>query len=421
MRPAVVILLTAFALRLGFVLWAPGQPTGDGIFYSLYARDLALGKGYVNLDGSPAVRWMPGWPLLLAGVYAVFGELPKAGMILNAVLSALTAVGAGILGSRLVSERVGLQSGLFYACWPGVIYFCATTYTETLFVFLFVSTLVALLCGSQSEGWRRGGWFAASGITLGLCALVKAEPLALSLVIVPFLASIRSSPRELLRNAAIVFTLAGAVLLPWVVRNYAEFDRFIPTSASGGAIFHLGNHYGATGGNDRFFARAYMYHHRRATSAEGSIARNEAGWSDTWQFVRQHPREELRILVNKLKLTYQGDDGGADLVRGFGGPENWHVTPEVWERLASFANVAWFGFLALALLGLTSLRAWRREGRILVFGVLATWLLVHLAFLGGTRFHLVEVPLYAVLAACGTERLGRWLPQLKHPAYREPS
>ena len=38
------------------------------------------------------------------------------------------------------------------------------------------------------------------------------------------------------------------MIAPWSVRNYLVFDRFIPTSANGGAVVYLGNHAGATGG-----------------------------------------------------------------------------------------------------------------------------------------------------------------------------
>ena len=62
-RTALAIFAAAFLPRLVFVLWAPGEPAADGIFYRIYGEAIARGWGYVDVDGSPVVRWMPGWPL----------------------------------------------------------------------------------------------------------------------------------------------------------------------------------------------------------------------------------------------------------------------------------------------------------------------------------------------------------------------
>ena len=64
----------ALALRAAFVLWAPGVVSGDALWHAARAWGIANGHGYVDLDGSPSIAWMPGWSLLLGGLYALFGQ-----------------------------------------------------------------------------------------------------------------------------------------------------------------------------------------------------------------------------------------------------------------------------------------------------------------------------------------------------------
>jgi hypothetical protein len=100
-RSATALFGGAFLLRLAFVLWAPGEPSADGIFYHAYGDSIARGWGYIDVDGSPVVRWMPGWPLLLGGLYRLFGTSTLVAMLANAVLDAVTALLVGVLGARL--------------------------------------------------------------------------------------------------------------------------------------------------------------------------------------------------------------------------------------------------------------------------------------------------------------------------------
>ena len=90
-RRLVWIFAAAAAIRVAFALWAPGVPLSDGRFYHGHAAVLLQTGQYLNSDGSPAIRWMPGWPALLALVYGAFGVAPRAGMLLCGLLDAGTA------------------------------------------------------------------------------------------------------------------------------------------------------------------------------------------------------------------------------------------------------------------------------------------------------------------------------------------
>src|SRR4051794_17752188 len=90
-RWAVGLALLALVLRLAFVL-AFGRTKlafNDTAFYHAVADSLAHGAGF-EYFGHPTVHWPPGFPFVLAGVYRLFGAHVTAGLVLNALLGALT-------------------------------------------------------------------------------------------------------------------------------------------------------------------------------------------------------------------------------------------------------------------------------------------------------------------------------------------
>jgi hypothetical protein len=405
LRQGLLLFALATTVRLACVAWAPGRPTGDGLFYEIFGQFIAKGAGYVNLDGSPHIQWMPGWPYVIAAVYSAFGVVPKAVLVLNALMGAATAALVGGIGSALFARRIGLVAGVLYALWPGLVFFSASFYSENCFALVFTLILYAL---ARSVGATSGRlpWHALAGVSLGGAALVRSEPLALTPVILLFLWRTAPSAPAALRSAALVLGLACGILSPWVIRNYRLFDRFIPTSAGGGMVVYLGHHAGARGGND---LRAAIDYRRQAGTdlsvSERTLAMNETGWRDAARFARENPGAELRLALNKLRLTYGGDADGATLLRGFSGSGQWQIPDSTRRRLAQLADVYWFAALGLAALGLTSLATWPPGAAILLLGTVATWLCIHLVFLGGARFHTPEIAVYALLAAHGAVRL----------------
>jgi len=391
--------------RLLFVFWAPGEPAADGQFYHSYGEHIARGWGYIDVDGSPVVRWMPGWPMLLGGLYAIFGSGTQVALVANAIMDAATAALVARLGTRLFGKRIGLTAGFVYALWPGMIFLCGSHMSEPLFNLLLVAALLLIVNAAGADSLRVAR-FMAAGLCLGATALVKAEPLVAAPGIVFYLWRTRRGGVDFTRTTATLLLVTAAVLAPWSVRNYVHFDRFIPTAASGGIGVYLANHPGATGGQDFLVNRVLQQRFKRENAAWTAIARNDAGWRDAWAFVRANPAEEARIIANKLQLTYGGDARGAKLVRGLGSdPAAWHIEPATWQLFRWIANGYWFTMLALAALGLTTVRSWKRgTAELLLFGVLLPWLCLHIVMLGGPRYHVPQIPALALLAACGFAR-----------------
>lgn len=404
-RPWLWVFALAAVLRVGFALWAPGEPHADGRFYHMHAAVLHDTGRYLNDDGSPAIRWMPGWPALLAALYSVFGISPRVGMLACGVLDAGTAALTTLLGARLFGRGAGVLAGLLYALWPGAIYYAGTLFTEPVFNPLLVATL--LLIAHGRPGPARPALEIGAGVCFALAAYLKSEPLALAPALLFAIWRFDPEPRAFARRSLALLGTAVLLISPWTLRNYLVFDRFIPTSASGGVVVQLANRPGASGGQDFHLQRELQRRYRGANRAETTINRNDVGWGEARRFALTNPREQLSIVARKFRLTYGGDVQAARTIRGTGPPDPWHVAPESFRRLARVANTWWWTCLALALLGATGFRRWSRGTAALLFAPLATLASLHAIFLGGQRFHMPELPLYALLASQGILRLAR--------------
>jgi len=419
-RSALVgIFVLAAILRIAYVAWAPGMTVGDDFFYVHYAAQILNGNGYTEPDGSPAVFWMPGWPLILAAVSSGFGPEPRVAMFANAVFGAATACLIAIIGGNLIGRRTGVLAGFLYAIWPGTIYFTATVMVETTFNFFLCLTLAALSHLPLTQGGRRTAWLIGGALAFGVCALLKAEPLVLTPFLILFLWTARQSLRGFATETGMLVLVLSLVLGGWVYRNYEILGYPMVTSATGGLNFWIGNHAGATGGNDWAAEASFRKHFQRPTIAATNLAQNEAGWRIGGNFVRSHPQDALRILPNKLALTYKSDSAGAgnlagaDSLHAIGVPiseaelRRSRVPHATRELLANVADRFWIAVLVLAASGLAFVPTWPMPSRVLVFGVPCAWILIHLVFIGGARFHSPEAPSIALLAGSGVEGWGR--------------
>ncbi len=400
-RASLRIFALALATRVAFALFAPWQPRADGLFYHLHASWLLAGRGYTNPDGSPALQWMPGWPALLALIYAPFGPDARLGVAANVVLGAAAAPLTLALGRALCSEGVGRLAGVLIALWPGLVFYSATLHTEPLFLVLLAAMLLLLV--RTAERGSRPVDAVLVGITLGAMAWVKSEPLALGPVLLGYLWLRRPSAWRFVRAAVLVTGTAVLVVLPWSLRNHRLSGEWIATSSSGALVAYMGNHPGATGTHMIDAARRYKARHAGRTQFETEVAVYRAGPRDALDFARGHPGEAFRLLGRKLYHTYRTDDAGLRIVRGPEPGGRLRMPARAFATLRVAADLYWFAIAALAAWGALRYRGWRPGARPLLLGMIASFGVLHLLFIGGARFHVPETPAYALFAAAALQ------------------
>jgi len=405
---ALVLILTfALGVRLLWVFVTGWQPTpdDDAFRYDFAARALADGRGYIHLDGTPTAFWPPGYPLLLATVYAVFGESVKAAQLLNVAMGTATVALVYLIGRRTLGATAALIGSAIAAAFPSLVFFTGVTVSEVAFTFLALLAVFLLVMEAQSEqpldpsagSGQRLRLLLAAGLVLGLASLVRGQALLLPLVLVPFwLRSGVGWPLIGRRLVALALGL-GLVVAPWTVRNAVQIEAPVLIATNAGVDFWIGHHDNAsgdfgTGGSDELVLR-----HPELTTTEREVRINTEGFREGLAYAVTHPAQELALPFKKLFHLYYNDEEGLKWNEGHGGQR--FLSAPAREALLSLSNVYYFAVLGLVVLGAPLWASRRDPGRLLLVSLIAYWTLIHLVFFGDPRFHAPIMPIAALLAA----------------------
>lgn len=232
---AVFAALAGLALRLYFVLEFPVNGSGDAPFYIELAWNwLKKGVYGFSINGrlTPVDMRVPGYPALLAAIFAFAGKSPRAVMLTQAVVDLATCFVIALIAARLAPEasrrRVALAALWLAALCPFTANYAAVVLTETLVTFLTALAILVLLDANRREMLGASGtgglspWF-LGGVVVGFGTLVRPEtPLLLAAAGLALLAR-WWHPRDWRKLArAGVLIAAGLVLplLPWAARNW---------------------------------------------------------------------------------------------------------------------------------------------------------------------------------------------------------
>jgi 4-amino-4-deoxy-L-arabinose transferase-like glycosyltransferase len=147
------VFVTSLVIRLVWVVFSffffqyhTGQPftfgAADSIIYHNAANSV-LYHGYDNLRsglwGMSSSDW--GFPFYLSLIYALFGDYVIIPRIINAFLSAFTAILIYNIGKRNFGESAGRLAAIMAMLLPNFIYYTGIHLKETVMVFLIVALL----------------------------------------------------------------------------------------------------------------------------------------------------------------------------------------------------------------------------------------------------------------------------------------
>ena len=258
-----VILRVAAALYLGDgVAELPG--ISDQLSYHSLALRVLEGHGFsfatdwwpATRAGEPTAHWSYLYTLYLAAVYWLFGPHPLAARLIQAVIAgALHPWLAWRIARRVFSARVGLVAAALTAIYAYFIYYAAALMTETFYILAILWALDLAMGISESANqrigesasWQIGRWLLL-GVALGVAALLR----QVILLFVPFLFAwlcwTTRNTQHAIRNTQYVsrilctlFVLV-ALILPWTIRNYHVFARFVLLNTNAGYAFFWANH-----------------------------------------------------------------------------------------------------------------------------------------------------------------------------------
>jgi 4-amino-4-deoxy-L-arabinose transferase-like glycosyltransferase len=400
------IVVTAFALRLGWVLYVDvSAPTwwrlsGDQYSYYRYGRDIAAGHGYNSyITGEPTAYYPIGYPAILATVFFVVGHTPLpddyvlAANLLHVVLGTASVVLGYLIGRRLLGRVAGLAAAAILAVFPNLVFQVASFQLEVTFIFLCLAALAIVVVHDWDTGGPSTPRLLAFGAVLGVAVLVR--PFAIWFVVALFVAALAACLgwRRSLRAAAIPLAVVVGLSIPWMIRNAIRLDALVVTSTNTGDTLCLDRFDGATG------EFRLAEHEGCADPALPEVEQNNANTRKAVRWVIDNPRRELIQIWRRARLMYASDHDGIEAVNTLGGGPV--MAEGTARRLSRLADVSFAVVGVLAVGGLVVLLGRRNRGRpevLLVLLSMASLIAVPLLLWGNPRFHLPVSPFFAILA-----------------------
>ena len=402
----VVIVVVAFALRLGWVLAVrTGPPAdfgvpGDQYSYYYYAREIADGRGYVSfVTGDPTAYYPIGFPAILAGLFWVVGTAPLpddymlAANVLYVVVATASVALAYVIGRSLFGRLGGLVGAAILAVFPNLVFQVASLQLETMFIFWCLAALAIVVTHDWSRGLPSTRRLLAFGIVLGVSVLIR--PFSIWFIGALLVAALvaRAGWARSLRAAAVPLAVVVVMSVPWTVRNAIRMDAFVPTSTNTGDTLCLDRSMDATGGF------RWADHDGCADPDLPEVERNRENTRMAIQFVIDHPTRELQQIARRAKLIFGSDNDGVLAVHGLGG--GLLTADHTRAALEDAADATFDVVMVLAGAGLVLLLASTRRHRpetTLVLLSMAALIGVPLLLWGNPRFHLPVSPFLAILA-----------------------
>ena len=315
-----LIVALQLGLMIGLRVLLPAEYAGNEssdyqTFYRPVASAILAGEG-VRLNGAPALRCPPGYPVLLSGVVGLPNVTGLSEGLALFLFVALCAAGSAAVLTKLSEgiwgERWGWLAGVVWASYPLQLWVAKQPNSEIPFVFLlYLSLLVTWKALTACRIWP--GFL--GGVLAGFSMLVR--PIGIGVgVILPVLALGFAKGRLRARALLAACVLAGTFLsiAPWEVWVHRQTGRVIPLSTSGPASMVDGLTFAAKPeqANAAYFlvpsavlpVMEDMRAHRKGLAGTSQVLRAVA------RLAKREPLRVVLLLATKAARSWYATDCG---------------------------------------------------------------------------------------------------------------
>ena len=321
------IVLVAMAARLTFA-WDQTRKIPPGVLGVVpfqqetgnIAYSLTQGKGFGSVfrTDTGLTAWLaPIYPFLVAGIFKIFGTFTVraffAAVFLNILFSSAACVPVFFAAKRIGRLSTASLAAWLWALFPSAIMMPFEWIWDTSLSALLAATILwATLALAESN--RILAW-CAYGMLWGFTLVTNPALGALLPFLFVWLAcrgrqADRGSGDNLPRWKRVTAAVSLAILccLPWTIRNYTAFHRFIPLRSNLPFELWLGN-------NDIFDGHARngrklitRTEETRRYAQLGETAYMQEKWQIATSFMASHPGLELRLTAKKCAAFWIGTE-----------------------------------------------------------------------------------------------------------------
>jgi 4-amino-4-deoxy-L-arabinose transferase-like glycosyltransferase len=290
------------------------------------AFSLAKGHGFSSpywQETGPTAWLTPVYPALVAAIFKLFGiHTPHAFfaiVFLNILFSTATCVPLYYIGKRAGGLGVASGAAWLWAIFPNAIMIPYEWVWDTSLAALLLATILwATLELADTQSVR--AW-CGYGLLWGF-ALMTNPSLGSLLPLLLGWAAYRAWKKGQARISRPLLACAVAVLccVPWTVRNYTAFHRFIPLRSNFPFELWLGN-------NEQFDEQSQVVPPSDPERTEirnyvhmGETAFMHDKWEKATAFMRTHPRLEITLFTRRFVATWTGVENPIESFRDTDSP-----------------------------------------------------------------------------------------------------
>jgi 4-amino-4-deoxy-L-arabinose transferase-like glycosyltransferase len=302
-----IIFMVALIFRFFAVLEMETTLQGDAESYNILARSIIDRAEFSYEPGKPTSWRMPLYPLFLALLYVLGGYNYIWVGILQAILGSLTCIFIYWIGRDVFNRNAGFIAGLISACYLYFVVSVKFLITETLFIFLFTSSVYYLIRGTRLGSVTN---MAISGFLLGLASITKSITFLFpGFIFVSILLRNQDWSQKVKMVQKLFIPLVLAFLVPvsiWTVRNYIVHKAFIPTTTNGGMNFFIANTPDEGG---KYRVRGISTEEfLRIKAPESAVEANRFFFKKALDYMGKHPKSVAKLMIVKLAFFWSPFD-----------------------------------------------------------------------------------------------------------------
>jgi 4-amino-4-deoxy-L-arabinose transferase-like glycosyltransferase len=363
--------------------------------------------------GEPTAHWSFLYTLYLTAAYLLFGPHPLIPRVLQAMVSGVLHPWLSWrIGRRLFGSATGLASAAISSIYSYHVFYAGSLMTETFYIIaiLWAIDLVLSLSDTSldSRDTRHLWWLL--GLAFGTAVLLRQLIIFLIPVMMGWLWwTLKSqSFRSKLMGSLSTLAVVVAMIIPWTVRNYYAFGKFVLLNTNAGFAFYWANH--------PIHGREFIPILPADGPSYGELIPTGLRTLDEASLDRALLREGIGIVIRDPKRYLELSLGRAREYFKF-----WpSADSSLPSNVARLASVAWFLPLAILGIGTDMTRARKapvsgQEGSVLLYLFAGTYTVMHLLSWALIRYRLPVDAVMTPIAALGLCALaGRFT---KEPTY----
>jgi hypothetical protein len=315
-----VLILGAATLSVVFCFLQPKViPWGGSDGYFPRALNI-VEYGVFGKEMEKSAFFPPGYTFLMVPLAYVLDGSRWVYFLTNLILLLVSAVLLRWMLIRIgASEGLANTFSLLLFLYPNRLLSTLVPFSDVPFSLLFTLAFATMLLAQKRE--TTISFSVLAGFLAGAAALVRSNGLLLLFPLaLGFAVSRELPPLHRLKRASLMLLVAGAVLLPWTVRNYTLYHRVIPISNNGGVNLALGNNpvrpiLGNESGDT-------IFDHPSFGEPVGSSSWNQAQWDSFYtdlglRYIRQNPGTFAGLSVRRIALAMAADSYAFGLLEAY--------------------------------------------------------------------------------------------------------